>query len=113
MVSYIFPYICCLHLFQVRIKMTQQFGLKSSTKGPLVVTDKTDIVGQFPSPEPSTPNPEPRALNPEPRTPNPQPRTPNPEPSTPNPEGVVVNLGGSDVQPLSGTTDPNPYPPNT
>lgn len=31
----------------VRIKMGQQFGIRSSTKGPIVVTDKTDIVGKF------------------------------------------------------------------
>jgi len=31
----------------VRIKVGQQFGIKSSTKGPIVVADKTDIVGKF------------------------------------------------------------------
>jgi len=31
----------------VRIKVGQQFGLLSSTKGPVVVADKTDIVGKF------------------------------------------------------------------
>jgi len=31
----------------VRIKMAQQFGVLSSTKGPVVVADKTDIVGKF------------------------------------------------------------------
>lgn len=31
----------------VRIKVGQQFGIRSSKKGPVVVTDKTDIVGKF------------------------------------------------------------------
>ena len=31
----------------VLIKVGQQFGIKSSTKGPIVVADKTDIVGKF------------------------------------------------------------------
>ena len=31
----------------IRIKLGQQFGVGSSTKGPTVVADKTDIVGKF------------------------------------------------------------------
>ena len=31
----------------VRIKMVQQFGIRSGVKGPIVVADKTDIVGKF------------------------------------------------------------------
>jgi len=34
----------------VRIKVAQQFQVQSSTKGPIVVTDKTDIVGKFAHP---------------------------------------------------------------
>lgn len=34
----------------VRIKVAQQFGMQSSTKGPVVVADKTDIVGKFAHP---------------------------------------------------------------
>lgn len=34
----------------VRIKLAQQFGLVSSSKGPVIVTDKTDIVGKFSHP---------------------------------------------------------------
>uniref|UniRef100_A0A7S0E1J0 Uncharacterized protein n=1 Tax=Hanusia phi TaxID=3032 RepID=A0A7S0E1J0_9CRYP len=34
----------------VRIKVAQQYGMKSSVKGPIVVTDKTDIVGKFTHP---------------------------------------------------------------
>lgn len=34
----------------VRIKMAQQFGLQSSSKGPVVVADKVDIVGKFNTP---------------------------------------------------------------
>lgn len=34
----------------VRIKLAQQYGLASSSKGPVIVTDKTDIVGKFAHP---------------------------------------------------------------
>jgi len=34
----------------VRIKLAQQFGLASSSKGPVAVTDKTDLVGRFAHP---------------------------------------------------------------
>lgn len=34
----------------VRIKLAQQYGLTSSSKGPVVVTDKTDLVGKFAHP---------------------------------------------------------------
>eukprot|EP00288_Rhodomonas_lens_P016395 CAMPEP_0177709912 /NCGR_PEP_ID=MMETSP0484_2-20121128/11054_1 /TAXON_ID=354590 /ORGANISM="Rhodomonas lens, Strain RHODO" /LENGTH=356 /DNA_ID=CAMNT_0019221557 /DNA_START=42 /DNA_END=1112 /DNA_ORIENTATION=+ len=34
----------------VRIKVASQYNIQSSTKGPVVVTDKTDIVGKFAHP---------------------------------------------------------------